>query len=150
MHFQRLLATVAVAVSLFFLPGCGDEERPKPKPVVPVSFHPEQFPDIPVPVGYGFALGQDQLAITLAGGLVRRFEVTLERRDNAPPQNPAEALTEVKRLLPTTGWQLIAADDSTQRWSKSAELLVVETGRAASRTTIQFRLRPLVAQASAR
>ncbi len=140
---QRLLAGALVASAALTLGGCNDPPpREPPHPPRPNAFLPEQFPDIPLPPGYMLMPGEDQLAVSIAGGAVRRFEVALERRSNTTDQPVAVLLGFVKRDLELRGWQLVSIDPGSQRWHKGSEELLVETGRADSRTTIRYRLRP--------
>ncbi len=144
---RRSIAAGAVTGLLVLICGCGDEPARKPPrpPRVP-AFYPEQFPDIPLPrPGYQMQPNDDQLAVALAGGSVRRFEVSMIQRENAAPQKPAELLAEVRRQLASSGWQAVSADAANQRWHKGGEDLFIETGRADSRTTIRYHLRPATA-----
>jgi hypothetical protein len=140
---QRRLAGSFVAIAALLLGGCNDPPpREPPHPPRPTAFLPEQFPDIPLPPGYMLTPEVDQLAITIAGGAVRRFEVSLERRPTIANQPVDTLLSFVKRDLEDHGWQLTGADPSSQHWHKGMEDLLVETGRTDSRTTIRYRLRP--------
>jgi hypothetical protein len=140
---QRRLAGAIVATAALLLAGCNDPPpREPPHPARPAAFLPEQFPDIPLPPGYMLTPDADQLAIAIAGGTVRRFEVALERRPNISNQTVEVLLSFVKRDLEDRGWQLIRSDPTSQRWHKGMEDLLVETGRTDSRTTIRYRLRP--------
>lgn len=136
------LAVMILAV-LLVLSGCGDDERTVvPPPSASAAFTPEQFPDIPLPRGYVFSPEQDQLAVSLAGGTVRRFEVTMEQRENAEPQAADSLLREMQRDLTALGWLLAPNREDLLEWWKGQERLVLETGRTGGRTTIRLRLRP--------
>jgi hypothetical protein len=136
------LPSAVVAALLLVLSGCEDEARTTAPPASRNAFSPEQFGDIPLPRGYVFSPGQDQLAVTLAGGAVRRFEVTMEQRENAEPQATAQLLSEMDRDLSNTGWKQPDGRNDRLEWHKGQERLVLETGRTAGRTTIRLRLRP--------
>lgn len=139
MAVRWALASLAV---LALLTGCGDDERATAPPPSAGAFSPEQFADIPIPRGYVFSPAQDQLAVRLAGGAVRRFDVALEQRENAEPQAVANLLTEMQRDLTAQGWVQAAGRSDLLEWTKGQERLVLETGRTGGRTSIRIRLRP--------
>ena len=139
MMFRRALCSLTV---LALLAGCGDDKRTSAPPPSTGAFSPEQFPDIPIPRGYVFSPGQDQLAVTLAGGAVRRFDVVLEQRENAEPQLVANLLAEMQRDLTSQGWVQAAGHSDLREWTKGQERLVLETGRTGGRTSIRLRLQP--------
>lgn len=133
---------VSLAV-LAMLIGCGEPERIAPPPQQAMgAFSPEQFADIPLPRGYVFSPDQDQLAVTLAGGTVRRFDVAMEQRESAEPQTVTSLLGEMQRDLTASGWLLAPNRTDLLEWWKGQERLVLETGRTGGRTTIRLRLRP--------
>jgi hypothetical protein len=140
----RTAGWLCAGAALALLAGCGDPEAVRvTAPARPAGFEPERFPDIALPrAGYMYALNEDQLAMTVANGTIRRFEVTLEQRENQPPQEPAELLGQVGRDLAARGWA--KADDHGLRWRKGGEELALETGRTDGRTSIRYRLRPQV------
>jgi hypothetical protein len=122
--------------------GCDETKRSAPPPQTAGAFSPEQFADIPIPRGYVFSPGHDQLAVTLAGGSVRRFDVVLEQRETAEPQPVAALLGEMERDLTAQGWVQAADHRDLLEWTKGQERLVLETGRTGGRTSIRLRLRP--------
>lgn len=135
--------TIPAVAAVLVLAACSESERTTPPPPPSAAaFSPEQFPDIPLPRGYVFSPDQDQLAVTLAGGTVRRFEVMLEQRENAEPQPPDSLLREMQRDLTALGWVAAPGSSTLLEWSKGQERLVLETGRTGGRTTIRLRLRP--------
>ncbi len=138
------LRQVVIAVAtLVMLAGCGEAERATPPPQQSMgAFSPEQFADIPLPRGYVFSPDQDQLAVTLAGGTVRRFDVALEQRETSEPQLATSLLSEMQRDLTALGWLLAPNRTDLLEWWKGQERLVLETGRTGTRTTIRLRLRP--------
>lgn len=143
--FSSRIALASVLTTTLLLTGCNDPPVRDPgHPSRPATFLPEQFPDIPLPPGYMLSPDSDQLAVSLAGGSVRRFEVSLERRPNTSPQTPAALLGYVKRDLMDHDWTLTGSDEASQHWHKGNEDLLVETGRTDSRTTIRYRMRPAV------
>ena len=135
---------LCASAALALLAGCSDPEAVRvTAPARPAGFEPERFPDIALPrAGYMFSLGEDQLAVAIANGSIRRFEVSLEQRENQPPQDPAELLGQVGRDLAVRGW--VKGDDRGLRWRKGSEELALETGRTDGRTSIRYRLRPQV------
>ena len=141
---RRALPRWGMVVALALLAGCGAPEARLAPPPPSAAFFPSQFPDIPLPLGYVPSPDHDQLALALAGGTVRRFEVVLEQRETAAPQAVGELLERCRRDLSEQGWQLLAADPAAQRWIKGREVLSLEAGRTGARTTISFRLRPAV------
>jgi len=141
---RRLALVLVLGSALHLMTGCGESPARDPiKPPPPAAFLPEQFPDIPLPPNsYMLSPDADQLAISLAGGSVRRFDVQLERRPTVSPQSAKVLLAFVKRDLEEREWHLVSSDDTSQHWHKGNEDLLVETGRMDSRTTIRYRLRP--------
>lgn len=140
MTLGDVIISLAVVVMLV---GCGEAERTTPPPQQSMgAFSPEQFSDIPLPRGYVFSPDQDQLAVTLAGGTVRRFEVAMEQRESAEPQLAINLLNEMQRDLTALGWLLAPNRTDLMEWWKGQERLVLETGRTGTRTTIRLRLRP--------
>jgi hypothetical protein len=122
--------------------GCEDDARTTAPTPPQGAFYPEQFSDIPLPRGYVFSPGQDQLAVTIAGGAVRRFEVSMEQRETAEPQSAASLLSEMERDLTARGWIPAPMSSDKLDWQKDKERLVLETGRTGGRSTIRLRLRP--------
>ena len=132
------------AVAIFTLTSCSEETRANPPAASPAAFSPEQFSDIPLPRGYAFSPGHDQLAVTLAGGTVRRFEVFMEQRESAKTQLTAELLDQMGHELSARGWAAAPNRSDKLQWHKGQEQLVLETGRTDGRTTIRLRLRPAI------
>lgn len=106
----------------------------------PAAFHPEDFPDIPLlPLtGYEFDPNAEQLAVSLAGGTVRRFEVTMVRRPNATPDLPEAVLNRFAQDLRPWGW----VREEPGRWHKGQERLFIQAGRSERITTVRIHLRP--------
>ena len=139
MSVRQIIISVAV---LAMLVGCAETERAAPPPPSVGAFSREQFTDIPLPRGYVFSPDKDQLTVNLAGGTVRRFEVTMEQREAAEPQSVASLLGEMQRDLTALGWSVAPERKDFLEWTKGQERLVLETGRTEGRTTIRLRLRP--------
>lgn len=126
------------------LTACGGAKRDPLSAGRPVQgYHPERFPDIPLPPGYALDPARDQLAVVVADGLVRRYEVFLVQRSDAQSRAGTDLLAWYDRVLTTTGWTPSAADDRSRTFSKQRspnvgeELTVRAHGRVAS-----FHLRP--------
>ncbi len=138
-------ATMSVLAAVLALGGCGGEERaPSPSQLYhPPAFHPEHFPDIPLfPVaGYQLIPGEDQLAVSLAGGSVRRFEVSMIERQGARPDPGSAVLARYDSELPPLGWERMG-ELARGHWRKGPEDLFIEAGRSGGLTTIRFHLRP--------
>jgi hypothetical protein len=140
---KTLFLAMFSVLALVALVGCGDDRSPPKAGARMVGFHPDHLPDIPLPrAGYQFDPAYDQLAMVTAGGLVRRFEVSMIQRANAAEQTQAELLAWYKGDLTATGWTLAEGGDEKQLWRKGSEELRLETGRSGGRTTIRLRLRP--------
>jgi hypothetical protein len=143
-----VLAKVAAALVAALLCSCMSSRDPTLVAHRPSGYHPELFPDIPLPPQYVLDPDSDQLAVAYAGGAIRRFEVSMVQKANVPAQRPAELLTLYSSWLKRAGWAPVSQKDDEQRWRKegadgATEELLVQAGRSGSRTTIQFHLRPL-------
>jgi hypothetical protein len=146
---HRLLLLGALWVGLLCLAGCG-EAPPRPTLVHrPTAFYPEQFPDIPLPLGFAFMTDEDQLAVSLAGGTVRRYEVSMEQRAGQVERPIPDVLHELEGELAYRGWVRVRADAASQDWVKGNERLLITTGRNDTRTIIRYHLRPQPFGASA-
>ncbi len=139
-------AVVAVAIALA-LAGCGDRDEARIMPR-PQGFHPDRFPDIRLPPGFTLREGRDQLAVTYAGGAVRRLDVSLIAKPD-DHQDPDEAMAWFVRVLPKSGWGAIEAEDDARvrSWRRptmagETEELLVETSRSGTRSTVHLRLVP--------
>jgi hypothetical protein len=145
LRFGRLgCAFFTSTIAVFLLMSCSEEPRAIPPAAGPTAFSPEQFSDIPLPRGYAFSPGEDQLTVTLAGGTVRRFEVVMEQRESAKQQSAVELLDEMERDLTSRGWITAPNHSDKLQWHKGQERLVLETGRTNGRTTIRLRLRSAI------
>ena len=135
--------------ALLGLSGCHRDDPPPPRAHYrPPAYHPEDFPDIPLAGMIGYELDPDStpLALSLAGGEVRRFEVAMIRRPESKDQSPEAILSIYEVELAPAGWIL----DSPGHWHKGNERLLIEAGRQRGLTTVRFHLRPADADASSR
>jgi hypothetical protein len=143
---MAVLSAMARAVGAFgvvvLLIGCSDDTRTTAPVPGPAAVVPEQFSDIPLPRGYVFSSEADQLAVALAGGTVRRFDISLQQRETADLQPPNQLLLEMERDLTSLGWVAEKGTSDRLTWEKGRERLVLETGRTGGRTIIRLRLRP--------
>jgi hypothetical protein len=134
-------AILPVVILGFLLAACGEtRHEPPPTRYRPPAYHPEQFPDIPLfPLnGYELDPNHEQLAIALAGGTVRRFEVSMILRAGASDDPPEAVLSRFDAELPAYGW----IREGRGQWRKGAERLIIEAGRSGGLTTVRFHLRP--------
>ncbi len=137
------------AILFLSLSGCvGPERSVAAQPMAPPAFAAERFPDIPIPPGFMPAQGEDQLAVSLGGGQVRAFSVTLESRPGTQP-DPVRILADLQRDLVSTGW----ARAPEGLWRKGGEILTIDARRSGDATMLRILLRPApvaAAPASAR
>jgi hypothetical protein len=143
--WMRALPMVAMLASLTLTAGCTQPDTRASQSrshYHPPACNTEDFPDIPVLLvlsGYEFDPDQDQLAISLAGGTVRRFEISLVRRAREQQDDPPSAvLQRLDTELSGLGW--IAETAGT--WHEAGERLIIEAGRSGRLTTVRFHLRP--------
>ena len=149
MRFPRISALSPVVVAAFavaMVAGCGgDDDRTTTTQLYhPPAFHPEDFPDIPLVAVSGYMLDPevDQLAVSYAGGAVRRFEVTMQTRPGAKDEEPIEVLTRYDTDLPAQGWTRIGEIEAGV-WRKGSEELRIVATVSDGQTTVAFHLRPL-------
>ena len=142
---RGLLASLAVALLLI---GCGGDGQRAQTAATPRAYHPEHFPDIPLPPGYQLTPGHDQLAVAMAGGVVRRFDVCMVAKANQPEvMRPAALLGWYAERLPALGWTAVQADAGEQRYRRSwpegvgEELTITAAGSLAG-PTVEFHLAP--------
>jgi len=141
---KSILVVGLVAVALAVPTGCGKAKRDPMANGRPVQgYNPERFPDIPLPPGYALDADKDQLAVAVADGLVRRYEVFLTQRRDAKSRTGGDLLAWYDQVLISTGWTPVAADDRSRTFTKvrsehvKEQLLVRASGR-----TVSFHLRP--------
>lgn len=145
----RLFGLLAV---ILILPlGCdpGGRDASKAPPArVPAAYQPERFPDLPLHLlsGYRFIEGEDQIAVSVAGGAVRRLRLGFISRESVPGEDPRRVLERLANALPADGWTAIPVDKSdlgiSQRWGKPGEVLLVTAGRDGTTTTVRLLLVP--------
>ncbi len=136
--------TLALALAGISLAACAplhSQPPPKIERSKPVACHTEDFPDIPLfPLtGYEMDPNADQLAMSLAGGTVRRFEITMVQRNAQLDDPPAAVLARYAIELAPWGWR----QEDNAHWVKAGERLFIEAGRSGRFTTVRFHLRPL-------
>ncbi len=133
------LGWIAVAICA----GCGGGDRPmRPPGSRPPAFQLEAFPDIPLPLGFVPDPLADQLAVSLGGGGLRRYDVTVVHHSDGGPE-PIVVMDDLRRGLEASGWAGDSFSERTVRsFTKGGEALTVEAGRSAGVTTVRLRLRP--------
>ena len=142
----RLLLALAGLV-LLLTTGCG---RTDPTgSTLPVAFDPSAFPDIPVAPGYVPERNVDQLAVSYAGGTLRRYLASYSHVDPDTPLEGKKLLEWYALRLRDRGW----TEHKPQRrgrswWHKQLpdgvyELLELETGRRDRRPIIRLSLAPM-------
>lgn len=146
----RLGGVAAILAFVAVLAGCGDG-RPSSPGTVPRAYHPERFPDIPLPPGYMLAPGHDQLAVAMAGGVVRRFDVWMVAKPKQPDvMRPGELLAWYDARLPALGWTPAGVTAGERRfrraWPEGAgEELTIAAAGSLSGPTVEFHLAPWAA-----
>jgi len=138
-------AAWSLILAVALLGGCSEAERAAPL-ARPDGFHPERFPDIPLPAGFAPDGSHDQLAMVIAGGQIRRFDVALIAKN--PDADVGRALTRWRETLPGLGWELVAGDSDSQRWlrrnaTRVGEQLVINTGSTGGKATVHVQIQPL-------
>lgn len=139
------------AILLLGLAGCGTPTERSTAPQVPTrGYHPERFPDIPFPPQFALDPERDQLAMSVGGGLVRRFQVALLARAGGQADSPRDVLEWYDRMLPGLGWtpETSSARERERRFTRQrspdiAERLVVASGVRNGVTALDLRLEPL-------
>lgn len=139
---RHVLLGAALAAAL--LAGCG-EDRPTAPERQPRAYHPERFPDIPLPPGFAIDPERDQLAVVMAGGLVRRFDVRVLEKPG-PRQRPEAVLAWYDDRLPALGWTPEQRTGGRRTWTRThpegvAERLEI-AAEGALATAVELRLRP--------
>lgn len=148
----------AVVAAVLLMTGCDDRDEAQPSrgDVRIPGFEPYRFPDIRLPLGWRPLPGHDQLALSLAGGAIRSFDVTLAPPTGKEDQQPADAIRVASALLAETGWErqgdLPQKDDAKvdakkpsltdtrQRHRKGGELLDLACGYQDGELRLEYRL----------
>jgi len=144
----RGVTAAATLTAMVMFTGCGQPTRAASNSAVPRAYHPERFPDIPLPPGYMLAPGHDQLAVAMAGGVVRRFDVwMIAKPKQAGILRAGELLAWYDERLPGLGWTPIAAESGAHRFRRlwpegvGEELTIAAAGSLAG-PTVEFHLAP--------
>ncbi len=138
---SRIFALALAGLGLAACAPLHSQPPPKVERSRPASCHTEDFPDIPLfpLVGYEMDPNADQLAVSLAGGTVRRFEISMVQRNAQLDDPPAAVLARYAIELAPWGWR----QEDAAHWVKGQERLFIEAGRSGRFTTVRFHLRPL-------
>lgn len=143
----------AVAGCLLVLAGCSSRpDRLRVPP--PAAYHPDRFPDIPLPPGYVPSPEADHLAVSYGGGALRRYHTVLHQVLEDSDLAGGALLDWYARRLPQHGWELTATERDAQVWRREnaggvGEELRLETGRAHRRPIMRATLVPVKADAPA-
>ena len=149
----RGAAAALALVLLLLLVGCGGDARAGGSSATPRAYHPEHFPDIPLPPGYLLVPGHDQLAVAMAGGVVRRFDVwMIAKPKQTDVMRPPELLAWYDERLPALGWSPSFADSGEHRYRRvwpegTGEELTIAAAGSFSGPTVEFHLAPWSAPA---
>lgn len=128
--------------------GCGSQPVARVAPNQQArGYHPERFPDLPLPPGFVLEPDRDQLAVSVGGGLLRRFDVSLVQKPEAKAQTTAQILEWYGTILPGFGW--IPASTTARERSfhrvrspEVAERLRVSAHSSGGVTGVRLRLEP--------
>ena len=90
-------------------------------------------------------LGEEQMAIAIAGGAVRRMQCSIQAPPAQQGLQPDQAIARhVAAILPEEGWARTDPDghpgDLIQRWTKRGETLEVRASREDSLAVLRYRL----------
>ncbi len=129
---------------LALLSGCGEPEPRQAPAKRPAAFQPEAFPDLTLFVlaGYGLAIAPEPLAVSYAGGTLRRVEVAFQTRPGGTAEDPEMPLRRFARELPPLGWIAESTEGLGQRWQRGHERLAIQAGREGDITTVRLSLAP--------
>ncbi len=118
----------------------------------PPAYHPDQFPDLPFDrlVGYRLTAEDEQIALAIAGGALRRLSVTFITKPGDDARDPIAEFDRLCGGLASFGWRATAGDEAWKdssshrqgRFAKGDETLVVHASAEGDATTIAFRLEP--------
>ena len=148
MRISAWCGLAAVCALALLAAGCRGEGQRAQIAATPRAYHPQHFPDIPLPPGYQLSPGHDQLAVAMAGGVVRRFDVWMVAKANQPEVlRPAALLGWYAERLPALGWTPAHAGSGEHRYRRSwpegvgEELTIIAAGSLAG-PTVEFHLAP--------
>lgn len=151
-HLALLLAALVIAGCESSREGGGSAGDGVTAARRPPAYHPDQFPDVPFErlVGYRLTVDNEQIAIAIAGGALRRLSVTFITKPGDDPREPVAEFDRVAGGLTGLGWREVALDAETKnttsdhqgRFTKGDEALVVRASAEGEATTIAFRLEP--------
>lgn len=142
------LAAVAAMFFVLGLASCGSDSEPRQGVHGSArGYHPEQFPDIPLPPGFVLEPDRDQLAVAVGGGLLRRFDVGMVQKSNAKSQSPSEILTWYEQSLPNLGWIPDAGSGQQRTFHRYhspevGEILRLSADISGTSTRLRLRLEP--------
>jgi hypothetical protein len=150
---MRLLPAVVLAAAV--LAGCSSDRANEPGAPRPAAFQSEHFPDVPLWLMSSYQLDAEAgvpLAVAVAGGAVRRLDVSYASPAEADGEATLQVLDRFAGALPELGW--VAGPRSgdrsgrEQRWIRGDEALVVVAGKDGRRTTVRLLLGSAAAAAA--
>lgn len=150
---MRLGAVILVGIGL--LVGCGDDRTQELGAPRPAAFQTEHFPDVPLWLMSGYQLDPDAgvpLAIAVAGGAVRRLDVSYTTRADVEGESTQQVLDRFAGALPEVGWvtgkRTGDQSERQQLWTREQECLVVAAGKDGRRTNVRLLLGSAAAAAA--
>ncbi len=133
----RILAAACTALLLLSCMNSGPARRPAP----PAAFDPAGFPDIPIAPGYAPLPQADLLALSIAGGALRRYHGEFALAEVRSQLNGERLLDWYRDRLMRIGWTAGPQRATRGEWhNPTGERLTIEAGRADSRAIMRISL----------
>jgi len=137
-----MAARILLIGAALLLSACG-QETDRHKIPAPAAFSPDRFQDLPIPSGFVPNANEPQLAVSYAGGRIRRYHSVFRQVTGDQEMGPEAALAWYRRRLRGSGWELEEERFWNQRWRRERgdgrhEILRVEAGRKDKRTIIRL------------
>lgn len=138
------LAFLTVALTV----GCSGDRRDESKVLnrVPQAYVREGFTDLPLEViaGYRLAADQEPLAVSFAGGALRRFDVVYTSTTEEP-EPPRQVLDRLAGGMADRGWVRLPApakrtEATPDRYRKGDEVMAISAEISSSRTLVTWHL----------
>lgn len=133
-----------LSVVLLANAGCSGGRGDAPRAARPPGVRLDQFQDIPLPPGWRPVPGEEQVAVAIGGGAVRRLQLSRQAPSSRHELQPDQAIARfVSGILPDDGWVRVDGgrpNDTEQRWTKGEEILEVRAAREDSLAVLRYRL----------